>query len=602
MVADPGSRSGIGGRRAFFFDVLAFFLLLVAPYLNFAVHNGFVVEAANLIVFAGFLGLAVAGALVLIWVPSGFLRVLMLSGLVLVFADAQFTGGLIVLLISVAAFLGLLCLRGDHRMPVVASVFGAMIAATMVPVLMSGDVRKPALSGVSVDAANSVAPELPVYVHIVLDGQLGIDGFSDDVPAQKAVKVAALELFSKYGFRVFTQAYSAYDKTELSMSVALNAGAVTDQRNLFSSSQIPDSFKLDRNGYFDRLGALGYGINVFQSTFMDYCAGARESIVYCESYDQNAVSSESTARFTAWEKAEFVLSVYSDLLFVKRQMARIYGPVRGQLSALGIAMPQWRVLHLHRIGPMGVFPVIDRMTARVAATKRGNMFFAHLMVPHEPYAVGPSCGLRRPVLEWPSHVARTWDGDPVSSNSAQSRLYAYRAYVDQVRCTLSVIERFFATMEEAGTLRDATIVIHGDHGSRLSRINPAAENIPQLSRQDYVDSFSTLFAIKSPAISPGVDRRIASLEELMRSVGTKSVMTAAADTASSRRVYLRKGTNSGQGHRLCRIAPVSWLQANDVGFLQPLRRWSEKECTHIVAPVYKEVEKVILTETWDAVR
>lgn len=601
-AADPGTRLRAGGRRVFFLDVVTFFFLLTAPYLNFAAHNGFVLEAANLVIVAGFFCLAVVGALLLVRIASGVLRVVMITALVLVFADAQFTGGLVVLLLTAGAFAGLLFLRSGHRTLVMAAVFGAMIAATLVQTSLRGDLRRPALSGVSVAAPKSGAPDLPVYVHIVLDGQLGIDGFSDAVPVQQSVKRAVLELFSKYGFRVFSRAYSSYDKTELSVSAAFNAPGDTALRKLYSQSDIPDSFKLDRNAHFDRLGALGYRINVFQSTFMDYCAGAREHIVYCESYDQTAVSSESTVHFTLREKVAFVLSVYSDLLFLKRQIGLIYGPVRTQASALGIDLPQWRILHLHRTGPLSVFPVLDRMASRLAGAKRGNMYFAHLMIPHEPFAVGPSCSLRRPVLEWQSRVGPTWDGGPVSFESVQSRLSVYGAYAGQVRCTFFSIEKLLQTMKDAGTFEDATIIIHGDHGSRISRVDPAAANIALISPEDYVNTFSTLFAIKSPAVPPGLDRQVASLKELMRRVGAKDDIAAAPPNTSRRQVYLRQGTEMARGHRLCRVVPVLWLRASELGFLQSLRRWSERECTHVAAPIYRKVQQVTLTETWDAVR
>lgn len=607
MVAEAVNRTASAGRRVFLLDASAFFFVLAAPYLSFATHNGFVAEVANLVVLAGLLALAVTGALILRRFRSGFLRVSMLSCLVLVFADAQFTGGLVVLLITTVAFLGLLRLRDDHRALVVAVVFSAMTTATVIQVLLNENIHQPFLSGVKVDVADSVSAgrpitDLPVHVHIVLDGQLGIDGFDDAIPVQKAVKSAALKLFSKYGFRVFTRAYSPYDKTELSMSAALNAGAITDQRHLYSSSKIPHSYRLDQNRYFDRLGALGYRINVFQATFMDYCSGAQDSVTYCESYDQSAVSSESTAGFTLREKVGFILSIYSDLLLLKRQIARLYAPIRRQLSAHGIEVPQWRIHHLHRIGPLAVLPVMDRVTARVATAGRGKMFFAHLMMPHEPYAVGPSCEIRRPVVDWPTRVSRSWDGGEISFGSAQARLSIYRVYVDQVRCILSRIERLLAKLDEAGTLTDSTIIIHGDHGSRLSRLDPSAQNSRRLSRQDYVDTFSTLFAVRSPGLPTGTDNRIASVPELLRSTVLRNDAGSAGQSVSSRRVYLRKRMSEGSGNFLCRVVPASWLQSTDAGFLEPLRRWSKRECTHISTPVYKEVEEVILTETWEVVR
>ena len=56
-------------------------------------------------------------------------------------------------------------------------------------------------------------------------------------------------------------------------------------------------------------------------------------------------------------------------------------------------------------------------------------------------------------------------------------------------------------MDRDGLLDDALVVVHGDHGSRISLVRPVPEVGDRISPQDYLDSFSTLFAIRSPDLT-----------------------------------------------------------------------------------------------------
>jgi hypothetical protein len=55
---------------------------------------------------------------------------------------------------------------------------------------------------------------------------------------------------------------------------------------------------------------------------------------------------------------------------------------------------------------------------------------------------------------------------------------------------------------------DAIVLVHGDHGSRISI------GVPR-SPSDAMDSYSTLFAIRSRGVSPGLDARSSSMACLL---------------------------------------------------------------------------------------
>jgi hypothetical protein len=55
--------------------------------------------------------------------------------------------------------------------------------------------------------------------------------------------------------------------------------------------------------------------------------------------------------------------------------------------------------------------------------------------------------------------------------------------------------------------QDAIIIVQGDHGSRISLVDPTTVAKVAPSASDYADMFSTLFAVHSPSIERGLRYR-----------------------------------------------------------------------------------------------
>jgi hypothetical protein len=72
------------------------------------------------------------------------------------------------------------------------------------------------------------------------------------------------------------------------------------------------------------------------------------------------------------------------------------------------------------------------------------------------------------------------------------------------------LDEFLTTISKSDNYRDAMIIIHGDHGSRISSGN----TIEDYKTRDYIDNYATFFAVRSPAATPGVDCEFVSLSEV----------------------------------------------------------------------------------------
>ena len=66
------------------------------------------------------------------------------------------------------------------------------------------------------------------------------------------------------------------------------------------------------------------------------------------------------------------------------------------------------------------------------------------------------------------------------------------------------------SLETQPHFADATIVIHGDHGPRIS----AGQYVEGLSDRDMIDNYSALYAIRRPGTESGYDSRKVSVQRL----------------------------------------------------------------------------------------
>ena len=64
----------------------------------------------------------------------------------------------------------------------------------------------------------------------------------------------------------------------------------------------------------------------------------------------------------------------------------------------------------------------------------------------------------------------------------------------------------------------AKVIIQGDHGSRLYLKEPTVDNRDELREFDYVNSFSTLLAVKAPGLEPKYDEQMVAIQDALAAV------------------------------------------------------------------------------------
>lgn len=97
---------------------------------------------------------------------------------------------------------------------------------------------------------------------------------------------------------------------------------------------------------------------------------------------------------------------------------------------------------------------------------------------------------------------------------SDTRAVLYAHYFEQVRCLHRALGQFFTSQQERGLLDEATIIVHGDHGPRITLPLPTPSMVDALSELDLIDHYSVLFAVRSPSLRPGSDSSFRPLQGL----------------------------------------------------------------------------------------
>jgi arylsulfatase A-like enzyme len=163
-------------------------------------------------------------------------------------------------------------------------------------------------------------------------------------------------------------------------------------------------------------------------------------------------------------------------------------------------LPDWRARSLD-MSALPSLVALDVLADRLENLEAGKAVFVHLLLPNDPFILDENCQLKSDTSLWLAPQSVLWwyriKADP------QRRLARYDEYYKQVTCLHRRLSSIFERLEERGKLDDATVMVHGDHGSRITLVELFAGNERLLTPGDIIDSVSTIFAVRGPGVTPG---------------------------------------------------------------------------------------------------
>jgi len=379
----------------------------------------------------------------------------------------------------------------------------------------------------------------PIVLHIVLDAQIGIEGIPSEFDPTGAIASAMSHFYRDAGFQVFGRTYGRYFDSNESIPNMLN----------FAAPKFPRKFIVDgesrggsvaSNAYFELMTARGYRMHIYQTDYLNFCSPeGRVEIASCFEYELETIAAIESTDLAQRDKAWMIAMMYHRRSFVLRRLVNSYDDIYELALDSGISLPTLREVP-SRVSALTVMPVIERLAEDLRSAERGSLYFAHLLLPHYPYPYREDCRLRSDISTWMVDGGGMPKGR-LRSERVEQRQQKYSLYLEQLVCTQRKLAELFDAMREAEVYRDAVIIIHGDHGSRIGMGPMRAALEPRIRPRDYVDSFSTLLAIKAPGITPTYDRRFLPMDSIFARYIRTGRIPAGPNWDPDSRVFLAGG-------------------------------------------------------------
>jgi hypothetical protein len=314
-----------------------------------------------------------------------------------------------------------------------------------------------------------------------------------------------LGFFREYGFQVYNRAYSHYHATLDSLTHAFNF--TNSDENFFQEARIfHKNLSVAKNRYFELLQQHGYTINIYQSESVEFCKAVPEAVGRCMTYKIPNLDTVRENVSDPWLRFR-ILAIN---LF--EQSAFFHGFLQKRKWLLNWGVSNYKP------------KIMDEIGDDLEQTRSGA-YFAHLMLPHAPYVYQQDCQL--------DYSSETWErlkSTGLEGSNVNERIARYIRYLPQAKCALNEVGRLFDRMRELDLYDDAIILVHGDHGSRISLHSASHHNQGKLTPEDYRDLYSTLFAIKLPGGEFRERTEVVSLNVLMRQATMKITGQLQADS------------------------------------------------------------------------
>jgi hypothetical protein len=512
--------------------LIACFTVLWTPFFFFSSYRGHPIPAAALIYSAILFASAALVFTLIIGRNRGARRVAVFTLIVCLFLDLQvpqFNGA--------TAYVGALVIAGifwlirEHLAVIVASVFTTVLVSSAVTSQIEPYVDHTMVTYHHEDGDTPAAPGR--VVHLILDGFSSVSGIPKEIAGGPALRSEIEDFFRSYDFTLYPNAISEYAVTRNSISGILNFEASsTPERHIHGKRPIV----LKDNAYFERLHERGFEINVYQSTYMDYCAETPVPLATCFTYRYDGTDWLRTSSLSDSQKLSALLGMYLNLPGAFESIWKAYVGLRELTANIGVSLPAVMIWD-GTPAPIAAMSAFDHYRETVLLAPSGTAHFAHVLLPHGPFIYDENCQMREEPLGWlGSHPLHRKDNTPAG------RELRYQQYFPQVQCTFRELSTLFDGLKAEGKWADTEIILHGDHAARIYLTAPRNRNRERLTANDLADGFSTLFAVKLPYAQHGAsDETIAPISRLLAEIALPETERVELDTTLS--VYLEGQNN-----------------------------------------------------------
>jgi len=475
--------------------LVAWFVMLSASLLNFLNFNEYPLFRGEVAIVLGGL-LLVAAALTGLERAAPRLAFVFTSILVGFGVDLNMAPSIWPLIVGIAA----LSIAGFHNAAVVKVATAAFGAVLLFQLAMGVTGPRTAALNARSTVVPETASQAPV-VHLLLDSYMGLDGMGAD-PAYAELRTETAEFYRRHGFRVYQGAYSRHANTANSVPYLLSFGTAAPAK----VTQLDERLLPGRFDYFVHLSSQGYAVSVRGANYLDLCAD--QPVRDCQQYTYSGLAALTKFPMSTVDRARMLGITLASMSPVTTNLVTV---TELAIWKLGLTYPRGMRNMMKTSTPKAALSLID-LRRELASPEHGRVYFAHLLVPHEPYAFDENCHVKPPSL---------WH----TEESGAKKSVRIADYLAQTRCMHRLLGQVFDTLRQSPAGRDAVVIVHGDHGSRITDSRPTSER-PNAGGRDYAMTYSTMFAIRAPGVPPGLVEGRASLDELLEDFTASGFSTA----------------------------------------------------------------------------
>ncbi|MGI9352928.1 MAG: hypothetical protein ACR2O3_15300 [Rhizobiaceae bacterium] len=351
------------------------------------------------------------------------------------------------------------------------------LSTALKPEMPLVQVEGPLNSNINQDVSAVAAASGTPILHIILDEQMSPLAepatLPDNHPSHQM-----LQDYEDLGFRIFDKVAAPHHWTLRSVGSLMKLELDTrNYKKLPRGSRY--SYVIEENRYLDRLLENNYEPVFLQNSFFNLCG--TEPRVECRTYRR-------ANNMGVFERMDLPVGQRVSLAFL--------GLIRDYTNTGGDNKNLLPYVWFHRKILTRNFPIpqtfkqfssppfalelIKESVAEIETMRAGDSLFLHFLLPHNPFVLDSACNMN-PIKDWRFLVHLKYDY-PVEE--------VHKNYWDQVECTHRTLMQIFSKLQR----EDIYIIVHGDHGARLSGKNadPTTD-----------DKLLSFLAIRGPSINPG---------------------------------------------------------------------------------------------------
>jgi hypothetical protein len=328
-----------------------------------------------------------------------------------------------------------------------------------------------------------------------------------------------------------------------------------------SADSSDNNYHLARNDYFDRMARVGYNVHVYQSSFIDLCPDNGPAT--CRTYSTSSLDMLPRLNVPVTTKLAIIGGTFLGQSEAYSRTKEKYQTTRLRLQRAHIPMTKWN-WEQGTAASVGTMPMFDAVADELSKAQRGTFVFAHFLLPHYPYAYNANCEQPRTSTFLNRNDYDRADVPGGIMNVPEGRAERYRGYFQQVLCAQKKVDALIAAIPPS-LRQDAIIIVQGDHGSRISLVDPTTVAKVAPSASDYADMFSTLFAVHSPSIERGYDTRVTPITCLLRSLAQSDFKSlSGTDSCSTPNIVFFMGSETPQPRPLLDFWTAAGKKHSDV--------------------------------------